>query len=155
MSNYKNYVLNATTFKCLIISMLFVIFSVMAEPDAEKDSYDKETESLSDEEKVDRAKYEAIESTVKETLGDSSMTSSALADAITTVAGLFGVDVKVDYDKKGGMSCFSLDSSGKLSTVSCSSPGTVLSSCDATAAADWKSATISCTGFDLTATVVE
>ena len=43
-----------------------------------------------------------------------------------TTAALFGVDVKVDYDKKGGLSCFTLDSSGVLKVVSCSGSGLTL-----------------------------
>jgi len=120
-----------------------------------EETYEEETVRLSDEEIKDREKYEDIEASVKETIGDTTVTSSALAKTIKTVAALFGVDVKVDYDKKAGLSCFSLDSSGMLDVVSCSSSGEVLSSCDAKAAADWKSATISCTGFKLTAEVVE
>jgi len=120
-----------------------------------KTVYPDESTSLSEEEKVDKAKYEDIEKSVKDTLGTSAVSSSALADLIKTAAALFGVEVKVDYDKKGGLSCFTLDSSGALNVVSCSGSGSLISSCDATAAADWKSATISCTGFELKATVVE
>ena len=119
-----------------------------------EETSEEETARLSDEEIKDREKYEDIEASVKETLGDTAVTPSALAKTIKTVAALFGVDVKVDYDKKAGLSCFSLDSSGMLDVVSCSSSGEVLSSCDATAAADWKSVAISCTGFKLTAEVV-
>jgi len=150
-----------------------IITNAMAEPSEEKSLclsdkcrgslhlpsgkivYPDEPTSLSEEEKVDKDKYEDIEKSVKDTLGTSAVSSSALATLIKTTAALFGIEVKVDYDKKGGLSCFTLDSSGTLNVVSCSGSGSVISSCDATAAADWKSATISCSGFDLTATVVE
>ena len=150
MSNYKNYVLNSSALKCLIFSIFFVISSAIAEP-GEVD----ESASLSDEEIADKAKYEDIEKSVKDSIGTTAVSSSALADLIKTTAALFGVDVKVDYDKKGGLSCFTLDSSGVLNVVSCSGSGSLISSCEATAATDWKSATISCTDFELKATVVE
>ena len=120
-----------------------------------KTVYPDESTSLSEEEKVDKAKYEDIEKSVKDTLATSAVSSSALADLIKTAAALFGLEVKVDYDKKGGLSCFTLDSLGALNVVSCLGSGSVISSCHATAAADWKSATISCTDFELKATVVE
>jgi len=126
-----------------------IISQVMAEPDAFKE------ESLSEEEEADKKKYESIKEKVTEDLGSSAVSAGALADTIKKVAALFGVDVKIDYDKKSGLSCFSLDSAGNLNIVSCSSRGEVLSSCSATAAADWKSASISCSGFKLTATSVE
>ena len=135
-----------------------IISSAVAEEESSRtreETYEEETARLSDEEIKDREKYEAIEASVKEAVGGTALDSSALAKTIKSVAALFGVDVKVDYDKKGGLSCFSLDSSGMLNVVSCSSSGVVLSSCDATAGADFKSATISCTGFKLTAEVVE
>ena len=135
-----------------------IISSAVAEEESSRtreETYEEETARLSDEEIKDREKYEDIEASVKETIGGTAVSSSALAKTIKTVAALFGVDVKVDYDKKAGLSCFSLDSSGMLNVVSCSTSGEVLSSCAATAAADWKSATISCTGFKLTAEVVE
>ena len=124
------------------------------EPDLE---YDEETARLTDEEIERRSKYESIEDEVTERIGEeTTVTAGKMAETIATVAALFGVDVKIDYDKKSGLSCFSMDSSGSvLSVVSCSDSGTVLSSCDATAADDWKSGTISCEGFELTASVVE
>tara|TARA_B100001996_G_scaffold101760_1_gene76326 strand:- start:463 stop:999 length:537 start_codon:yes stop_codon:yes gene_type:complete len=124
------------------------------EPDLE---YDEETARLTDEEIERRSKYESIEEEVTSRIGEeATVTAGTMAETIATVAAIFGVDVKVDYDKKSGLSCFSIDSSGNvLNVVSCSDSGTVLSSCDATAADDWKSGTISCTGFELTATVVE
>ena len=118
-----------------------------------KTVYPDEPTSVS--EAADKAKYEDIEKSVKDSIGTTAVSSSKLADLIKTAAALFGVEVKVDYDKKGGLSCFTLDSSGALNVVSCSGSGSLISSCDATAAADWKSATISCTGFELKATVVE
>ena len=119
-----------------------------------KTVYPDEPTSVS-EAAADKAKYEDIEKSVKDSIGTTAVSSSKLADLIKTAAALFGVEVKVDYDKKGGLSCFTLDSSGALNVVSCSGSGSLISSCDATAAADWKSATISCTGFELKATVVE
>jgi hypothetical protein len=118
-----------------------------------KTVYPDEPTSVS--EAADKAKYEDIEKSVKDSIGTTAVSSSKLADLIKTAAALFGVEVKVNYDKKGGLSCFTLDSSGALNVVSCSGSGSLISSCDATAAADWKSATISCTGFELKATVVE
>ena len=119
-----------------------------------KTVYPDEPTSVS-EAAADKAKYEDIEKSVKDSIGTTAVSSSKLADLIKTAAALFGEEVKVDYDKKGGLSCFTLDSSGALNVVSCSGSGSLISSCDATAAADWKSATISCTGFELKATVVE
>jgi len=123
----------------------------------ERKEYDEETARLTDEEIERRSTYESIEDEVTERIGeDSAVTAGKMAETIATVAALFGLDVKIDYDKKSGLSCFSMDSSGSvLSVVSCSDSGTVLSSCDATAADDWKSGTISCEGFELTASVVE
>jgi|TARA_B110000971_G_scaffold218202_1_gene256561 hypothetical protein len=126
-----------------------LISNVMAELDASED------EGLSEDEESDKARYESIKDKVTEDIGSSSVSASALAETIKTVGALFGVKIKIDYDKKAGLSCFSLDSSGVLNIVSCSSTGDVISSCDAIAAADWKSATISCTGFKLKATTVE
>jgi hypothetical protein len=120
-----------------------LISNVMAELDASED------------EESDKARYESIKDKVTEDIGSSAVSASALAETIKTVGALFGVKIKIDYDKKAGLSCFSLDSSGVLNIVSCSSTGDVISSCDAIAAADWKSATISCTGFKLKATTVE
>ena len=181
MKKYNKYLLNAISIKILLLFLTMSVissvglksdflsssltnFNIISSANAEPDllvlpdgdiEYTEETARLSEEEKADRAKYEEIEATVKEEIGSTAVTSSALADTISTVAALFGVDVEVDYDKKGGLSCFSLDSAGTLNVVSCSTSGEVLSSCDATAAEDWKSATISCSGFDMTATVVE
>jgi hypothetical protein len=123
----------------------------------ERREYEEETARLTDEEIERRSKYESIEDEVTERIGEeTTVTAGKMAETIATVAALFGVDVKIDYDKKSGLSCFSMDSSGGvLSVVSCSDSGTVLSSCDATAADDWKSGTISCEGFELTASVVE
>jgi len=123
----------------------------------ERREYEEETARLTDEEIERRSKYESIEDEVTERIGEeTTVTAGKMAETIATVAALFGVDVKIDYDKKSGLSCFSMDSSGSvLSVVSCSDSGTVLSSCDATAADDWKSGTISCEGFELTASVVE
>ena len=123
----------------------------------ERKESDEETARLTDEEIERRSKYESIEDEVTERIGEeTTVTAGKMAETIATVAALFGVDVKIDYDKKSGLSCFSMDSSGSvLSVVSCSDSGTVLSSCDATAADDWKSGTISCEGFELTASVVE
>ena len=181
MKKYNKYLLNAISIKILLLFLTMSVissvglksdflsssltnFNIISSANAEPEllvlpdgdiEYTEETARLSEEEKADRAKYEEIEATVKEEIGSTAVTSSALADTISTVAALFGVDVEVDYDKKGGLSCFSLDSAGTLNVVSCSTSGEVLSSCDATAAEDWKSATISCSGFDMTATVVE
>ena len=178
MNKYNDNLLRLITIKFVIFFAFFSVTSVvMAEPDEsviplpsiELDvlsetggrtyddamEYAEETSKLSAEEKADRAKYEEIESTVKSEIGSTAVSSGMLADTISTVAALLGVDVKVDYDKKSGLSCFSLDSSGSLNVVSCSGDGEVLSECDATAADDWKSATISCSGFELTASVVE
>ncbi|MDC0183279.1 hypothetical protein OAJ43_03990 [Nitrosomonadales bacterium] len=142
-----------------VIPLPSIELDVLSETDGstydEAIEYAEDTSKLTDEEKADRAKYEEIEATVKSEIGSTAVSSGMLADTISTVAALLGVDVKVDYDKKSGLSCFSLDSSGSLNIVSCSEDGEVLSACDATAADDWKSATISCSGFELTASVVE
>jgi hypothetical protein len=118
-----------------------------------KTVYPDEPTSVS--EAADKAKYEDIEKSVKDSIGTTAVSSSKLADLIKTTAALFGIEVKVDYDKKGGLSCFTLDDSGALNVVSCSGSGSLISSCEATAATDWKSATISCIDFELKAIVVE
>jgi hypothetical protein len=128
-------------------------FSIISNAMAELSDAD-ETTSVS-EAAADKAKYEDIEKSVKDSIGTTAVSSSKLADLIKTTAALFGVEVKVDYDKKGGLSCFTLDDLGALNVVSCSGSGSLISSCEATAATDWKSATISCIDFELKAIVVE
>jgi hypothetical protein len=48
-----------------------------------------------------------------------------------------------DFDKRNGLSCFSLDSSGQLSVVNCTKPEETIASCILTAGS-YESVAISC-----------
>ena len=114
-----------------------------------------EGRELNSEERANLADFDAIEAAILEDL-PGAVDATTLARAIKAKAAALGIEVKINYAKKRGLSCFSMDPvSKKITTSSCSKTPEALDDCGGSMGDDYKSGTMVCNGFSLVGTKIE
>jgi hypothetical protein len=120
----------------------------------EKEIHDEGRE-LNSEERSDLADFDALEDAILEDL-PGAVDATTLARALKAKAATFGIEIKINYAKKSGLSCFSMDPvSNKITTSSCSKAPEALNDCGGSMGDDYKSGTMVCNGFSLVGTKIE
>ena len=120
----------------------------------EKEIHDEGRE-LNSEERNDLADFDALEAAILEDL-PGAVDATTLARALKAKSAAFGIEIKIKYPKKSGLSCFSMDPvSNKVTTSSCSKTPEALNDCGGSMGDDYKSGTMVCNGFSLVGTKIE